>query len=215
MKIRRSVSVMLLAACMTAACTGCGSVKYEPEASGVFLCKDGTVKSAEIEAFSNEGLAEERYKEDELLQFVEETVIAYNQDTCGSPEAYAKKDLQLNVAVESLSVKDGVATLILNYADCDNYLDFNEANEMIQELQIQPASTASAAGVIPSGMLDSEGGAADVSSMMGEKYYAVVAQGSADIAVEGEITAVSEGVTIKNKNTAVITGENPAVILFK
>ncbi|MDD6211725.1 MAG: hypothetical protein PUB22_01025 [Clostridiales bacterium] len=217
MKKNRKRVLLGCMAGMMLLCTGCNSVKYEPEVSGVFIRKDGSVKSAEIEPFDNSGFTEERYKESELKSFVEDAVISYNEENCGQSAAYAKDTKEeLKVAIEKLEVKSNTATLILDYASCQDYLSFSEADDAIVALSVQTAPEAADENISLDGLVDAEGNAADTSSMeSNKKYYVAEVAGTSEIVVEGKLMAVSSGVTVKDKNTAVIDSEDPVILVFK
>ncbi|MCD8124760.1 MAG: hypothetical protein LUE23_06955 [Lachnospiraceae bacterium] len=199
------------------ALTGCGSVSFEPEASTLYVTKEGTVTGAEIESFDNSSFTEARYDETELTEFVEEAVISYNKEACGQEYAYADDTEEtLSVSVEKLEVADAVATLYLNYATCEDYLAFNETDETVTELSVQTAADAVAAGVSLDGLVDADGAAVDTSKMQeSTKYYVVTIAGETDLMVDGKIAAVSEGVTVTDKHTVTVSGGETVYIVFK
>jgi hypothetical protein len=86
---------------------GCGSA-YSADESTVFIKKDGSVVSTDVEEFDTD-----TYDEDGLKTYIDETISAYNDEN--------GKD---SVKRKSLSVKDGTATLTLAYASASDYTKF-------------------------------------------------------------------------------------------
>jgi hypothetical protein len=86
---------------------GCGS-GYSADESTVFIKKDGSIVSTDVEEFDTD-----TYDEDGLKTYIDETISAYNNEN--------GKD---SVKRKSFSVKDGVATLSLSYASASDYSKF-------------------------------------------------------------------------------------------
>lgn len=224
MKIGKYCAAGILAASMILGLAACGSVKFEPKETSIFVTKDRGVVSAEIESFDNSAYADNpRYKEEDLKAFVEETVIAYNQSASGLGYAYAKdaKDAKaedtLPVAIESLTVKDNVATLILDYNSADAYLAFNGSADSVpvKDLIIGTVRDGVNSGLDFSGMLNADGSAADLEKLTSsEKYMLVAVTGTTVMKVEGDVKYMSPGVTLKDENT-VVTTEDTCYIIFK
>ena len=123
MKCGKRLIAGVFAAVLSLGLTACSSVKFEPTETSIFIQKDRKVVSAEIESFDNSAYADSpRYKEDELKAFVEDAVITYNSENGGAAKAYVEeKGEELPVAVESLTVADNTATLLLDFASADDY----------------------------------------------------------------------------------------------
>ena len=218
MKKGRRVAALLIGALLLAMTAGCGDVAFEPEASGIYVDRSGAVKSAELESFDNSAFEEARYDEAELKSFVEEAVIAYNQEKGAAAVAYAseleEKDAVLPVSVEKLEVKDAKAELILDYQSAEDYLVFNEADETITELVVQSAPSAVGAGISLDGLVNTKGETVDASkAKTNEKYTVLTLTGTTTAVVNGKIAGVSGDVAIQDEHTVSISGS--AVVLFR
>ncbi|MCD2491413.1 hypothetical protein LQE92_02065 [Lacrimispora sp. NSJ-141] len=199
---------------VAAVISGCGKkIKFEPESSSIYVKKDGTVVSADMETFSGSN-----YSEEELKTYVEDAVKAYNKEHGAEASAYADekdKDASLPVSVESLEVKDEIASLFLNYASCADYLEFtgtagmeggigqmekSTVTEMTLEGEFQNAKgeTASLDGVTKNG-----------------KYHVVKIEGPVTMQVEGKVQFASSGVTIDGDHTVTTPGTGVSFIVFK
>ncbi|MBR2044582.1 MAG: hypothetical protein IJ958_00415 [Agathobacter sp.] len=84
---------------------GCSS--YEADANTVYILENGKVVSNTVEAFD-----ENVYNKDDLKGYIKEVVSAYNAE---NPDTVKQK---------SLNVKEGRATLVMEYANEDVYEDF-------------------------------------------------------------------------------------------
>ena len=128
---------------------GCGKVKFEPQESGLFINGDGSLSAAELESFDNTPFGGEiRYDEGELRSFVEDAVRGYNEEKDGRALAYSEelpeKADPLPIMIESLTVEDNQAVLIIHYAACEDYIAFNAADDSVTSLSIQSAPVAAA-----------------------------------------------------------------------
>ena len=101
------------------------TIEYNPTATGIYIARDGSIKSAEITDFSNEGFDKPRYDLETLRSYVTEWVDSYNQ-------AKEKK----SVSIESIELKDNAATLILNYDSINSFIDFQGADFGVTSLKI-------------------------------------------------------------------------------
>lgn len=84
----------------------CGNA-YEADANTLYLLEDGKVVSSSVESFD-----EKVYSEKELKSYIKEVVDTYNAENENA------------VKQKSLKVKDGVATLVMEYASAEAYKDF-------------------------------------------------------------------------------------------
>ncbi len=105
--MRRITAIMLLSALCFVLLWGCGA-KYDAEESTVFVLKDGKIVSTDVDDFD-----EEKYDEEELEEYVDGQISAYNEENGKN-----------SVKLENLSVKDGKAVLTLEYQDWSDYKDF-------------------------------------------------------------------------------------------
>lgn len=86
----------------------CGSKYADATTSTVYVLKDGSIVTADVEAFD-----ETKYNEDELKSFVKDALTKYNDEN--------GKD---SVKQKSLKVNENIATLVLEYASISAFKDF-------------------------------------------------------------------------------------------
>ena len=216
--VRRTAAVTGLV--LLASLSGCMKVGYEPKISSLYVDTDGTVKGAEVTSFDNSAFAEERYKEEDLKTFVEEAVIAYNREVGSPAKAYSseleEKNTILPVSINTLEVAEGTATLILDYASCEDYTRFNEADTTITELSLMTAPDALAAGAPLNELYDAEGDLIDTSREQTKKRYLVLTvAGTLPVVVNGNILGVSQGVTILDDHTINVTAGTTGYVLLR
>jgi len=208
---------------MIAMITGCSSVTFEPTVPSLFINKDGRVSGADIESFDNSTFSEERYKEEDLKAFVEEEVIAYNQEKAGVSEDYEPEEKEKNddsaplpVSIGSITVEENKAKLILNYANCDDYLAFTKADDTVTGLLFATAAQANDAGLYPSGLITPKGAAVEDSKYKdSDRAYIVSMIGKTQLVVNGKIIGVSDSVEIVDDHTVNIDSEEVVSVLFK
>ncbi len=213
--IRRAAAVCM--ALLLLGLGGCGSVRFAPEESSLYLSKDGTVTGAEIESFDNSAFEEPRYEEEGLTAFVEDAVISYNKENGGAQFAYADDTEEaLPVSIGKLTVEDSVAALYLNYASCEDYLAFNGTDETVTQLACMTAPEAVAAGISLENLVDRSGDPVDPQKIQeNEKYRVAVAAGEFSLVVDGTIDAVSQGVTVEDRHTVRVSGTEEVCVVFK
>ncbi len=210
---RKTAGLIMAAVMAVTVLAGCGKVKFEPEVSSIYVKKDGTVISADMEAFEGSN-----YSEDELKTYVEEAVKEYNSEHGANAEAYVDeddKDTVLPVKINSLTVENGTASLFLEYEKCGDYLEFVGTSGMkgaINRLELSTVGETSFSG----NFQNSKG--EDV-TMEGatkkEGNPVVIIDGPVTMQVEGSIQYVSTGVTIVDKHTVTTPAEGVSFIVFK
>lgn len=84
----------------------CGNA-YEADTNTVYLLENGKIVSNSVESFD-----EDVYSEKELKSYIKEVVDTYNAEN------------ENTVKQKSLKVKDGVAALVMEYANADTFEDF-------------------------------------------------------------------------------------------
>ena len=87
--------------------TGCGK-GYDADTNTVFVEEDGKIVSVDMEAFDKND-----YSEKDLKSYIQEAIDSYNAKNADS------------VKKKKLSVKDNVATLVLEFADDNAYQEFS------------------------------------------------------------------------------------------
>jgi hypothetical protein len=86
---------------------GCGA-SYAADESTVFVRKDGSVVTTDVEEFDAD-----TYDEADFKSYVEDAISAYNGESG-----------EKTVKLKNLSVKDGKATLTIAYDSAEDYTDF-------------------------------------------------------------------------------------------
>ena len=106
--MKKIFSIGLVCLALAGLLTGCGK-SLEADRDTVYVQKKGTVVSAAIADFDKD-----YYDEEELKKYIDERVEDYQGE-------HGKK----SVSVEEFSVEEGVAKLLIKYAGCEDYEDFN------------------------------------------------------------------------------------------
>lgn len=210
---------LVLSMVLTMGLAGCGgSVEFAPTQTSIFIHEDRSISSAEIESFDNSGFDTPRYDAAELQTFVEDAVRTYNNSKAGLSAVRAEEtEEKLPVSIEKLEVKDNTATLILNYAGTEEYLEFNGTTDYvaIQDLIVGTVQDGNDSGLDYAGMVKADGTAADVAEIKEEvKYNLVSVTGDSVVKVEGKVQYMSSGVKLIDENT-VQTPEGTSYIIFK
>lgn len=185
--MRRAVRAALMLLLCAGILSGCGQ-NYETEHSTVFIRKDGTIVSTDVESFDVN-----TYDEDGLKRYVEDAVAAYNR---------SGDEL---IHIEKLTVAEGKATLVLNYASAEHYAAFNRIG-----LYTGQVSNALAAGYsFDAEFADVSSGsptACRVSDFIGSGYQVAIIGGTnIDVRVPGTIVYLStRNTAYEDKNTVAI-----------
>ncbi|MCM1105629.1 MAG: YgdI/YgdR family lipoprotein [Blautia sp.] len=169
-RMKRIVLAVLLCAGLLA---GCGQ-SYEAETNTVFVLKDGRIVSTDVEAFDTAA-----YDEAGLKAYIESAISAYTGAN--------GKD---SVILKELTVEEGTATLILEYASAEAYAGFNG-------IELYVGSVASALSVGYS--FDGEFAAVkngtptlcQVSEFLGSDYKVAIIRGNTNVCVAGDVAYVS------------------------
>lgn len=184
-KIRHAVLAIVLCLGML---TGCGSGVSADE-STIFVKKDGTVVSVDVEKFDTDA-----YDEQGLKSYVEQTVSDYNGEN-------GKNQVKL----KSLSVKDGQAKLTLQYATAADYRKLNGIDFFAGTL-----AEALAAGYTFDADFASVKDGVPVACDAGEfindsSYKVVIIKGNTNVQVKGKIAYVSTA------NTKMLDGSTVSI----
>lgn len=185
--MRKAIKMTLVLLLCAGLLSGCGQT-YETEHSTVFIRKDGTVISTDVEDFDVN-----TYDEDGLKRYVENAIAAYNQ---------SGDDL---VHLESLTVADGKATLVLAYASAAHYAAFNGV-----ELYTGLVSNALSDGYsFDAEFADVRNGSpveCRVSDFIGSNYQVAIIRGTnINVSVPGTIVYLSaQDTSFEDKSTVAI-----------
>lgn len=185
-KMRHAVLAIILCLGMLA---GCGS-GISADENTVFVKKDGTVVSVDVENFDAN-----TYDEQGLKEYVEQTISEYNEEN--------GKNV---VKLKNLSVKDGQAKLTLQYASAADYrklsgIDFF-AGTLAEALAAGYTFDADFASV-KDGMPQA---ACDTGDFINDSSYKVVIiKGNINVQIKGKIAYVSTA------NTKLLDGSTVSV----
>ncbi|MCR5271983.1 MAG: hypothetical protein K6E13_03255 [Lachnospiraceae bacterium] len=191
-KLKGTVSLtVVLAICIMLFMTGCRGKNLDVSRSTVYVAKDASVVSVDIEDF-----AEDYYSEEELNDYISGIIDSYTENYGDT------------VKLDSIKVEDSVATVKISYDTVNDYVKLNGLS-----LFSGTVSEAKADGY------SFDGSFYDVSDMSTVTYspdsedYVVVAKCVGDILVDGTIKYVSvvdEGqlVVSDKKDSAGYDGEN-------
>ncbi|MCI8466186.1 MAG: hypothetical protein HFI63_10110 [Lachnospiraceae bacterium] len=211
---KRAVGLMMAAVLAVTVLAGCGGkVKFEPETSSIYVKKDGTVISADLEDFEGSN-----YNESELRTYVEDAVKEYNSEHGAASEAYVDEkdeDTILPVKIHSLAVEEGIASLFLEYEKCGDYLEFtgNSGTENgLSRLELSTVGETSFSG----NFKNAKGEDVTLEGVTKkEKNPVVILEGAVTIQVEGTVQYASAGVTLVDKHTVTTPADSVSYIVFK
>lgn len=163
--------------------TGCGN-DYHADESTVFVEKKGTVVTTDVENFP-----EDTYNKEELEEYINGIISEYNQENGDK-----------SVVLDSLTVEEGVAEMIISYATGEDYAKFTE-----KTFYSGSVAEALAAGYTFEGdFIDVSNGKTCSKESVTEDGTLKVAviQGETAIQVNGTIVYYSAGIAkLENKNT--------------
>lgn len=179
------ITAMILCIGMLA---GCGA-SYAVDESTVFVQKDGSIVSTDVEEFD-----ENTYDYDGLKKYVDDAIRTYNDDN-GKGQ----------VKLKNLSVKDHKATLTIAYDSAADYQKFNDI-----ELYTGSVAEALAAGysfdVSFASVEDGKIALCDVDEFLNDaSYKVVIIRGNTNVKVKGKISYVS------TVNTTYVDGSTIAI----
>lgn len=170
-KIKLTILVMILSIGMLA---GCGA-SYAADESTVFVRKDGSVVSTDVEKFD-----ENTYEQDGLKTYVEEAISSYNSE-------YGKGMVKL----KNLSVKDSKAVLTIEYNSAADYQRFNEIDFFTGSVA-EALAAGYAFDVDFASVSDGKAVSCDVDEFLNDaSYKVVIIRGNTNVKVKGSIAYVS------------------------
>lgn len=191
---------------------------FAPAKAGIFVRVDGTVTGANVEKFDTG-----EYSESGLKEFVQKHLEEYNKETSkitvgGDTYAVGGKDA---VKLNSLSVKNDMATLLLDYKSCADYLAFNcEDPEALKDggevFWIRSVADVQKSGVTFENMKTADG--QDVSAEeigKNAQYHVVAVDFGTSMQLHGEVVFASSGVKVTDPTHVETTGGSISYIIFK
>jgi hypothetical protein len=190
--MKKCTAILAALALSVGLLSGCGDT-YEATESTVFVEKDGTILSTDIEAFDPSS-----YDESGLQTYVEETIREYTEE-------HGKDSVKL----KDLSFADGKATLSIEYASVKDYSEFNEI-----EMFTGSVAEALAAGYTFDGeyyeFQNGNQSLCDASAFLNtDGYKVVIIKANTDVHVSGKIKYASvTNVALLDNSTVAISAEN-------
>ena len=180
------------------------TIEFKPTVTGIYVARDGSIRTAEITDFSNEGYSEQRYDVSTLRTYVSDWVDAYN--------AAKGKDA---VRIESIEVSDGMATLVLYYDNLNAFMDFQGEDFGITSLKVGTAEYAARYFAL-TGLKDTEDrSVTPIDALQDEDVTVVAVSGSAVISFAGEVKFLSKSATLVDANTVRVNSKSDVFIIFK
>lgn len=221
-KYKNAVFCAFISICLLCL-SGCSFYTFDPTVSSIFIKKDYTIISAEIETLDNSSYDQERYDVESLKAFVEEEVRQYNKDTCGLELAYLdelqdKKNSTLPVSIQEIKYEDSTARLLLRYQDASAYLGFNDhpLDGGVTNIMVGRVSDLLEKDIEFPKMSDTDGNAVEHDELeINSNYFVATITGSVHVHVEGEIEYISPGVVVTQKHEADTSTDGESFIIFR
>lgn len=211
-KGQTAAAILLLSLALNGCGGGNGTTAFAPTESSLYVTKEGTVTSADVETYEND-----YYSADELKAYAEEMLGVFESgNQSGSSEKKAE--------IAECTVKDGTAKLLIKFPDAEEYLRFakeypdTESGIRIESLDVVSVPDGVEKGYIvgstfyKAGDENTEVSAVDITKQ--KKLYVVCVKGSAKIQTDGQVRYVSEGVTLNGSMAETPEGET-SYIIFK
>lgn len=170
--------------------SGCGN-DYHADENTVYVEKKGKVVTTELESFP-----EDTYDKAELEEYINNEISAYNDENG-----------EKSVVLESITVEEGMAEMILSYASAEDYAKFTG-----KEFFSGSVAEALAAGYTFDGQfVEASSGEVCTAETATEDgtLKVVMISGETALNVNGTIVYYTDGfVKLENKNTISISKEN-------
>ena len=180
------------------------TIEFKPTVTSIYVARDGSIRTAEITDFKNDGFEQERYNAETLRSYVSGWVDSYNS-------AKGKN----SVRIETIDVSDGVATLILYYDSLNAFIDFQGEDFGITSLRVGTAEFA-ARNFALSGLKDTAGNTVTpIDALQDEDVTVVAVSGSSVISFAGEVKFLSGSLTLMDANTVRVSSKSDTFIIFK
>lgn len=204
MKKAKLAVLLLTAGLALGACTGADG-SFRPTENSIYVAADGQLSTATIEAVSGE-----QYTGETFTAFVEQAVCTFNEEKGSMAKARNEEGQErLPAAVQSCTIEEGKASMILDYGDPQSVVDFSEENGIpVTSLTVGPV-----AAELPA-LKKADGSAADSGEAAGSGGMMVEAEGAVTIQTEGKILYITDGVTMVDDRT-VRTPDGKSTVIFK
>ena len=180
------------------------TIDFKPTATSIYVARDGSIRTAEITDFSNDGYDQDRYDAATLRSYVTGWVDNYNS---------AKG--KASVRIETIDVTDKVATLILYYDSLNAFIDCQGEDYGLTSLRVGTAESA-ARNFALSGLKDAEGNTVTpIAALQDEDVTVVAVSGTSLISFAGEVKFLSGSLTLVDANTVRVSSKSDTFIIFK
>ena len=178
---------------------------FEPASTGIYVTRDGEIKSAEITSFDNSQFKKARYDEAGLKKFVTQSIKEFNE---------SKKSEA--VTLEELKIEDKEARLIMSYASFNYFLEFQGSDFNVKHLALMSRENAVRNYNI-SNLVDVHEEPAELLIALGNANAKVlVITGQTLITVNGDILYYSSGMVMTGPNTIRCDDEiNYSFVVFR
>ena len=204
-KGQTAAAILLLSLALSGCSGGTGKTAFAPTETSLYVTKEGTVTSADVETYEND-----YYSADELKAYAEEMLTAFES---GNQSGDSDKKAEIT----ECTVKDGTAKLLITFPDAEEYPD-TESGIQIESLDVVSMADGVEKGYIigstfyKAGDGNTEVSAVDITKQ--KKLYVACVKGSAKIQTDGAVQYVSEGVTLNGDVAETPAGET-SYIIFK
>ncbi|MBR1391265.1 MAG: hypothetical protein IJ567_07480 [Lachnospiraceae bacterium] len=199
--MKRIWSILLMAVFISGILSGCGRTA-DADTNTIFIEKKGVIEEVTVGEFS-----ESNYDLEEFKSFVEENIKSYEDSGAGG-----------KVSLEKATEINEIVKLVMSYDSCKTYTDFVGSTLYVGTVVQAMADGYDFEATFHEAAEDSED-AVDKKEILGHDAYNVaVVSALLDVHVDGTIVYVSDGVTVKNKNTATVedtTESGCAYIVYK
>lgn len=205
MKKVKLAALIFAAGFLLNGCSGASRGGFQPVENSIYVASDGSVSTATIETVQGE-----QYTEEALLSFAEQEVAAFNEKMGSSARARNEEGQEkLPAAVQSCTIADGKAVMILDYADPQYAVAFSEEHgNPVTALTVSPVS-----GDLPE-LKKTDGSPADQEEAVKSGGVMIQTEGAVTLQTDGRIRYITDGVTVVDERT-VRTPESASAVIFK
>lgn len=204
--MRKTVRIGLISVLAVTLLSGCGA-DFSADKDTVYVQKKGTIKGANVADFDKE-----YYDEEELSDFITETVDTY---VAGAGEG--------SVEIVEFAVEDGTARVYLDYAGAEDYAAFNGVEFFAGSVLESFAAGYDLAGHEgqPGDYNGTEDAKKQDATWDDTKNKIVIIGQDTSVQVDGTILFYTPNVTVTGKNTADVAFDildedaEPGYIVYK
>lgn len=199
--MKRVWSIFLVAALVCGTLSGCGRIA-DADTNTIFIEKKGVIEEVTVGEFSGSN-----YDLEEFKSFVEENIQSYEVSGAGG-----------KVSLEKATEINETVKLVMSYDSYRTYTDFVGSTLYVGTVVQAMADGYDFEAAFHRAAEDNDANVDKKEILSHDGYNVAVVSVLLDVHVDGTIVYVSDGVTVKNKNTATVenTGESGcAYIVYK